>query len=44
VITTARRRRGDLERPVGEVEVGRRTDESSTANREDRLRVRVATS
>ena len=42
--TTARRSNGDRERPVGEVEAGRRTEESSTANRDVRLRVRVATS
>jgi hypothetical protein len=41
---TPRRRNGDRERAVGEDEAGRRTEESSTANREVRLRIRVATS
>jgi hypothetical protein len=42
--TTIRRRSGDRERLVGEVEAVRRTEESSTANREVRFRIRVATS
>src|SRR6266542_3712929 len=41
--TTMRRRYGERERDVSGDEAGRRTDESSTANREVRLRVRVAT-
>ena len=41
--TTMRRLYGERERDVSGEEVGRRTEVSSTANREVRLRVRVAT-